>query len=181
MRLSSLLSAATLMVAGTSAFAQSTTLPAQNVGARVVVPIVITKDPGTPQVDGQDLYFGRFLSPASAGTITLTPDNTASFTGGVTATLNNTTPRYNITASNGMALTVTIAFPATVINGAQNMALSNPRFAVAGAAGAGTASGGGFTYTAAANYIRIGGTLAVAASQADGLYTNTYSVTVAYN
>jgi len=183
MRLGSILSAAALLVAGTSAFAQSTTLPSQNVGARVVVPIVITKDnTATPQVDGQDLYFGRFLSPAAAGTITLTPANAASFTGGVSTTLNNTTPRYNITASNNMVLSVAIAFPANVSNGAQTMVVSSPRFSVQGAAGVGTASGGTFTYnTSTANYFLIGGTLAVAASQADGLYTNTYSVTVAYN
>ncbi len=182
MRLSSILTAAALVAVGTTAFAQSTTLSGQNVGARIVSPITITKNNGsTPQVEGQDLYFGRMVAPGTAGTITLTPANTASFTGGLSATFGNTTPRYDITATDGMVLSVTIVFPPNVANGPTNtMTLSAPTFTENGAAGAGSASGGTFTWNTN-DYIRIGGTLAVAANQPVGLYTNTYSITVAYN
>ncbi len=176
-----LLTAAALLAASSAGLAQSTTLGSQNVGARIVNPITITKDNGsTPQVDGQDLYFGRMVSPTTAGTITLTPANAASFSGGLSASVGHTTPRYNIGATDGMVLSVAIAFPASVSNGTQTMALSAATFSENGAAGAGTASGGTFTWNTG-DHIRIGGTLAVGANQAVGLYTNTYSVTVAYN
>ncbi len=181
MRLSSLCTAAALVAVGTSALAQSSNTITNAVGARIVTPITIAKDAGSSAVDGQDLYFGRMVAPAAASTIVLYPDGTRSAAS--YASFNATTPRYNITAgSNLQVVSVTIGFPATVINGGNSMNITSPTFAVQGAAGAGTASGGTFTYNSTtANYFRVGGTLSIPAGQAEGLYTNNYTVVVAYN
>lgn len=183
MRPCTVVTTAGLWLLAVPSFAQSTGLSNQNVGARVLVPISITRDHANgSQVEGQDLYFGRFLSPSSPGTVTLSPANLVSSTGGVSGVLDHTTPRYNVSATNRSGMTVSIQFPPVVSNGAQTMALDNPTFAVQDAPGPGLASGGRFTFnTSTSNFFRIGGRLSVNANQADGLYTNTYTVTVAYN
>ena len=157
------LSAAFLAISSMS----SNALAATAVGtanARVVTPISVTA--------GTALEFGSFASSASTGTIT----QAGVVTGGVTAVTGGATRAagtftVNGEAVNGTSYTFTLPATATLTSGANNMTATL-------SLAAGTASR---TLNASGvDAVSVNGSLAVAASQAAGAYTGTYTVTVNY-
>ena len=119
------------------------------------------------------LVFGKFIA-AGGGTITITPLGARSKTGGVVLLNGVTATSASYTLSEtgtGKALTwrnITLPGTATLSNGTATMTLSN--FVSNPAATMGTST-----------VLTVGATLTVAANQAPGNYTGTFSVTVDYN
>jgi len=148
----------TLSSITSSAYAISATA-----NARVVTPVTVTET--TP------LNFGSFAASGTAGSIT----QAGVVTGGVTAVAGGATRTagvFSVSGESSASTAYTVSLPAsvTLTSGANNMSAALS-FA------AGTASR---TLTSGADTFSVNGTLSVAANQAAGVYTGTYSVTVAY-
>jgi hypothetical protein len=149
---------AVISSASSSAYAISATA-----NARVVTPVAISQTTA--------LEFGSFASSAAAGTIT----QAGVVSGGVTAVAGGSTRSAGVFAVSGESsasttYTFTLPTTATLTSGANTMT-ATLSFA------SGTAAR---TLTTGADTVSINGSLAVGASQAAGVYTGTYTVTVAY-
>jgi hypothetical protein len=138
-----------------------------NANALILLPLTLTKL--------QDMDFG-VLSPTVAGTAVLDPNtDTLSTTGGVSAT-GGTPHCAQFAGAAGSASVVNIKIPngsitLTRVGGTQTMTVSN--FTLQGQNKRTLAKAANFTF-------RVGGTLAVAAGQVEGLYVGTFNVTVQY-
>jgi hypothetical protein len=137
-----------------------------NVSASIVPAISIAKN--------TDMDFADVIAGGSAGTVVLTTAGARSTTGG--ATLGNGTgaAAAAFTVSGDPASTYSISLPAsaTITSGGNTMTVNS--FA-SSPSGTGTIGGGG------TQALSVGATLQVGASQAQGAYTGTFDVTVAYN
>lgn len=158
---------AAAMAAGSSLAASATGTST----ATVIVPISIANDTA--------LAFGKFTQ--AAGTITMTPAGARSASGGA-STLSTVTPGNagQMTVSGDANATYSISVSGGTLTGTGDpMALSNITVAASTATGTpittGTIGAGG------TQVLKTGGELAVAADQAAGAYTGSYSVTVEYN
>lgn len=136
-----------------------------NVDARVVTPLVLTKN--------TDLNFGSFAASGVAGTVVLDLANSRTATGGVTALAIGATPSSaNFSVAGEANSTVSINIPANVSlsNGAATMTLvpstNSPAQVTLNGSGSAT--------------FAVGGTLSVSANQASGNYTGTFNVSVTY-
>lgn len=137
----------------------------------VVTPINITK--------GADLAFGSFA--AGAGTVTVSPNGTRAFSGGVIGMGGSpTAARFDVTGQAGLNYGITWTGTSTELSdgGSNTMAFTRISALTASAATSGDVSSG--TLTAGAQSIYVGGVLTVAANQAPGTYTGTISATVVY-
>ena len=139
--------------------------------ATVIVPISIAEDTA--------LAFGKFTQ--AAGTVTMAPDGSRSASGGAT-TLSTVTPGNpgQMTVTGDANATYAISVSGGTLTGTGDpMTLSNITVAASTATGSlittGTIGAGG------TQVLMTGGDLAVAATQASGTYTGSYSVTVEYN
>ena len=153
---------ATTLCAGKSMAATATS----NVSASIVPAITITKN--------TDMDFADVIATGSAGTVVLSTAGARSVTGG--ATLGNGTgaAAAAFTVSGDPASTYSISLPASAtITSAPNTMTVNTF--TSSPSGTGTLSGGG------TQALSVGATLQVGASQAQGTYTGTFDVTVAYN
>jgi hypothetical protein len=139
----------------------------------VVTPIAITA--------ASDLVFGSFAPGAGAGSVTVSTSGARTSVG---AFLMSGAPpsaaRFNITGEPSTTYSITHSGSATLTSGPNSMALSkfsdlNASNATSGVATAGNLGAGG------AQSLYVGGTLAVAAGQAPGVYTGTVVATVDYN
>ncbi len=146
--------------------AQSASAPA-NATAKIVSPIAIAKT--------SDLQFGSVAPSASAGTVVITTAGARSATGGATLVSDGsaiTAAAFHVTGAPNATYAITLPGSATISSAGNNMTVdtfaSNP-------SGTGTLSAGG------AQDVSVGATLNVGANQAQGSYTGTFSVTVAYN
>lgn len=141
-----------------SAFAASVNGTAN---ATVLTPIAIAA--------GNTLEFGSFAGNG-AGTVVVSEAGARTATGSVLLIPGGTIRQGTFTVTGTGNATFAVTYPGSVnlSNGTETMALQ-----VAGAATGTLASG-----TATVN---VGGTLTVAAAQAAGSYTGTYSMTVEYN
>ena len=155
------------MTAG-AAFAASATGTST---ATVIVPISIANDTA--------IAFGQFTQ--AAGTITMTPAGVRTASGGAT-TLSTVTPGNagQMTVSGDANATYAISVSGGTLTGTGDpMTLSNITVAASTATGelitTGTIGAGG------TQVLNTGGDLVVAANQAAGAYTGSYSVTVEYN
>lgn len=128
--------------------------------ATVLAPIAIAA--------GQTLEFGTFAGNG-AGTVVVSTAGARSFTGSVVGA-GGTVRQGQFSVTGTGAATFAITYPGSVnlTSGANTMALQ-----VSGAS-TGTLSSGSAT-------VNVGGELTVAANQAAGSYTGTYSITVEYN
>lgn len=123
----------------------------------------------------QDMDFGD-LSPTVAGTAVLDPNtDTLSTTGGVSAS-GGSPHCAQFAGVAGSASVVNIKVPnnpitLTRVGGTETMIVSN--FTLQGQSKRALAKAASFTF-------RVGGTLAVAAGQVEGLYVGTFNVTVQY-
>lgn len=160
--------------------AQSGTATA-NSTAEIVAPLIITDNSGV--AGGTTLDFGRLtVSSTSPGACIVTAGNVRSVEGGVTAIDIPTTSTASFAVTGKAGATYAITFPAVNpkirrSGGLEEMEVSN--FSALPASegvekNTGTLVGGNDTFT-------VGGKLNVVAGQAEGTYSGTFNVTVAYN
>lgn len=137
-----------------------------NVGASIVPAISIAKT--------ADMEFADVVASGSAGTVVLSTAGARSVTGG--ATLGNGTgaAAAAFTVSGDPSSTYSISLPASATITSAPNTMTVDTF-TSSPSGTGTIGGGG-TQT-----LTVGATLQVGASQAQGTYTGTFDVTVAYN
>jgi len=158
----SALAVGAILCAGEVAAATATS----NVSASIVPAITITKN--------TDMDFANVVAGASAGTVVLSTAGARSATGG--ATLGNGTgaAAAAFTVSGGPASTYSISVPvsATITSAPNTMTVNT---FTSSPSGTGTLGAGG------TQALSVGATLQVGASQAQGTYTGTFDVTVAYN
>lgn len=137
--------------------------------ATVIEPIAIAST--------ADLEFGKFTK--AAGVITMAPNGTRTATGPLSS-LSTVTPgsagEMTVTGEANATYAIT-KNGGTLTSGVNNMALSNIVVTIDGATPVttGTLSGTG------SQILKIGGDLTVSATQANGLYTGNYTVSVDYN
>lgn len=153
-----------LVTANVSAQATATA----TASATIVTPISITNI--------SDMDFGNIATDGTVGTVVLAPDNSRTFSGGVTLPANvGTVTAATFTVSGSGSYTYAITLPSSVIitSGSDQMTVdtftSEPPIA-------GTLSSG-------SQDISIGATLNLIALQAEGAYTSAtpFEVTVNYN
>lgn len=137
-----------------------------NVSAAIVPAITIAND--------TDMNFADVVASGSAGTVVLTTAGARSVTGGTT--LGNATgtaaAAFTVTGDPSSTYSISLPASATITSSPNTMTVntftSNP-------SGTGTLGVGG------TQALSVGATLQVGASQAQGTYTGTFDVTVAYN
>jgi hypothetical protein len=143
-----------------------------NATGTVVTPIAIAA--------AVDLVFGSF-APGAGGTVTVSTSGVRASSGPIL--MSGATPsaaRFNITGEASTTYAITHSGSATLVSGANSMVLTKfsdfaAANATAGNPASGTLDGSG------AQSLYVGGTLAVAAAQAAGVYTGTVIATVEYN
>lgn len=166
-----LLAAAAAVSVSLSAPVQAAQATANATGT-VVSPIAI--------VAATDLVFGSF-APGAGGNVTVSTSGVRATTGPIlmTGTVASAA-RFNITGEASSTYSITHSGSATLVSGANSMALT--KFSDLSAANA--TSGNPPTGTldgAGAQSLYVGGTLAVGPTQAPGVYTGTVIATVEYN
>lgn len=143
-----------------------------NATGTVVTPIAI--------LAAGNLVFGSF-APGAGGTVTVSTSGVRSASGPILMTGAATSAaRFDITGEASSTYSITHSGSATLTSGANTMALS--KFSDLSAANA--TAGNPLTGTldgAGAQSLYVGGTLAVGAAQAPGVYTGTVIATVEYN
>lgn len=128
------------------------------------------------------LRFGQFMQPATAGTLTITVTSTVSATGGVAGNQNITqvgTGRgpgtFLLRGSPNRQTDITLPASFTIANGTKTMTVTNLNH------NTNTNGGGKLKLDATGTAVLIiGATLNVAANQAFGPYSGTYTITVAF-
>jgi Mat/Ecp fimbriae major subunit len=116
-----------------------------------------------------DLDFGTIVSGAAGSTVVVTGAGARTCGAGLTCTGTTTGANFNIVGTNNAVVTVTGSNSVSLTSGANTMSASLVR---SGTAVTLSATGTGS--------VQVGGTLTVGATQADGAYTGTFSVTVDY-
>lgn len=161
--------AAALALAGASAHAAQATASASGT---VVAPIAITV--------ATQLAFGSF-APGAGGTVTVSTSGARTATGAVLmGGASGSAARFNITGEAGTTYSITHGGSTQLTSGANSMNLTKASDLTAanttsGNVTAGTLDGAG------GQSLYVGGTLAVAAAQAPGVYAGTVVATVEYN
>jgi hypothetical protein len=159
-----LLGAALAVLAATPGYAAN--LAAANAGATLVSAISISNT--------TSLAFGQFVASGSAGTVQMTAGGSRFPAGG--ASLGNAAgaspASFNVTGQANATYAITLPGPATIASGANTLTVNNFGSLPSST---GTLSAGG-TQTLA-----VGAQLQVGINQAQGNYTGTFTVTVAYN
>ena len=153
----------TALIMAISSVSSSAYAISATANARVVTPVAVSQTSA--------LEFGSFASSATAGTIT----QAGVVTGGVTAVASGATRSagvFAVTGESSATTAYTFTFPAT----ATLTSGSNTMTAALALASGTTAR----NLTTGSDTVTINGTLTVALNQAAGVYTGTYSVTVAY-
>lgn len=151
----------------TAAFAQTSATATANATARVLTPIAIAKL--------ADLNFGSLVSGPTAGTVIVDPFGIRTATGG--ASLVNSpygAAQFNVTGEPSTAYTITLPNAISIVHTTNNAFAMTVNTFTSDPSGTGTLSALG------AQQLNVGATLNVGASQASGLYTGTFNVTVAY-
>ena len=159
--------AATLALCAPAGIARAAAPALANGNAVIILPVTVTK------LD--DMDFG-FLSVTTAGTAVLEPNaDTFNTTGGVTP-VGGTPHCAEFVGSSKDSSVVNIKVPnkpatLTRVGGTETMTVTN--FTLQGQSKRSLAKAASFTF-------RVGGTLNVAAAQAEGVYVGTFDVTVQY-
>jgi len=121
-----------------------------------------------------DLRFGDVFTSATAGTVVLSPAGARSATGGVGLGSLSVSGPATFTVTGAANATYAITLPATItLSSASGTLTVSPVTSSPGPTGLLSATG--------QQSLAVGGTLNVAANQADGDYAGTFNVTVAYN
>ncbi len=152
------------------AFAQTTDTATAEARGVVLLPLTLT------QVD--DLNFGTVLASPLAGTVTINEDDgSRSVSGGVTAIALDVGGRatFNGLGTEGQQVDLTLTPPATLTGPGPAIVVLQMDLD----------SGGGYTQTrtipvGGAFVVGVGGQFAIAANQANGLYSANFTVTAEY-
>lgn len=167
--------AALLMVAASiPAHAQQTASASANATAKIIRPIVVTKN--------ADLAFGTLVR--GAGSVTVSTLGARSVTGGVEALASTSASnaRFTVDGEGGQAITVTIPATFDLTNqtgsGAETLTVTTSND-MTGLAGAQTLSN---SLGADGNLVvKVGGAFPLTATTATGSYSGSFSLTAAYN
>lgn len=116
-----------------------------------------------------DLDFGTIVSAVSASTVDVSAAGVRTCGAGLTCSGTVAAANFNLTGTNNSVVTVGGDNSVTLSNGSTTMSASLVRSAATV-----TLSGAG------AGSFQVGGTLSLAANQADGAYTGTFNVTADY-
>ncbi len=127
----------------------------------------------------EDLRFGAFMRPATAGTLVITPAGIASGTGGVTAGMNIPQPTegrgpasFQLDGAAYRGFIAQVPNRITISNGSATMQVRNVT--------SNTLLGLNLFNGAGDFTLRIGGTLQVNSNQAVGQYTGDFQITVLF-
>lgn len=139
--------------------------------ATIISPLSITHVAGTDT----ELAFGNIIANAAAGTATVIPAGTISYSiVSAPAAIPGAHTAATFTVGGAIGATYTIVLPTTdvtISDGTNSMTVNNFQSTPSGTS----------TLATATEVLRVGGRLNVGASQAAGDYTGTFSVTVNYN
>jgi hypothetical protein len=172
--------AATLAVAAPAAAQQATVTATGNPVAKgvVVLPLTLAKN--------SDLDFGTVVaSPTVAGTVAISADDgSRAVTGGVVGVLSATGGRAVFTGagSANQQVVLTLQAPAVLANGSNTITVNSMTF---DSAAASTVVAGNQTTTRTIDgsgsfTVGVGGNFAIAANQANGVYSAPFIVTAQY-
>lgn len=151
---------AAIALGGTAAYAASANA---NASAKILKQVTVTKT--------ADLDFGTIVTGVAPSTVAIAADGTRTCGVGLTCSQTATATSFVVTGSNNTVVNVTTPSTVTLNSGANTLVatLSAPSTLNLGNSGS--------TGTA----LKFGGTLAVGANQADGVYvSNDFAVTVDY-
>lgn len=153
---------ATLGLSATLAHAAPVTASA-TARARILKQITVTNT--------SDLDFGTIVAGASASTVAVSAGAVRTCGAGLTCTGTVTAANFDISGTNNAVVTITGDNSVTLANGTGGtMSASLTR----------SASSLTLTNSAIGGSFQVGGTLSLAANQADGAYAGTFNVTVDY-
>jgi Mat/Ecp fimbriae major subunit len=160
---------AALLAFGSEAFAAEGTATATIGGALSISQTV----GGTGTGPNGNLAFGYIIPSGTSGTVTIATDGVKTSTGGVTTTgaLTAGAANFTVTGVAGAKFNIGLPNDTTVILTGPGTAMAVTAFSHSGADTVGLLGTQTFT---------VGGTLAVAASQAPGAYEGTFNVTAVY-
>lgn len=149
-----------------SAFAQASATA--DASATIVTPISISKT--------ADMNFGNIATNGAVGTVILAPAGTRTFSGGVTlpaAAGTVTAASFTVSGSGSYTYAITLPTSVVITSGTDNMTV-NTFTSTPSTTGA---------LTSGSQVIKVGATLNLVASQAEGSYTSAtpFTVTVNYN
>jgi Mat/Ecp fimbriae major subunit len=131
--------------------------------ARVLKQITVTNT--------TDLDFGTIVAGAAASTVAVSTGSVRTCGAGLTCTGTVTSANFDVGATNNAVVTVTGDNSVTLANGTGGTMAATLTRSATTLTMVNSAIGGSF---------QVGGTLSLAANQADGAYTGTFNVTVDY-
>ncbi len=131
--------------------------------ARILKQITVTNT--------SDLDFGTIVAGTSASSVAVSTGAVRTCGAGLTCTGTVTSANFDITGTNNAVVTIT---------GDNSVTLANGTGGTMGASLTRSASTLTLTNSAIGGSFQVGGTLSLAANQADGAYTGTFNVTVDY-
>ena len=161
-------------ISANPAFAQSSASATATGSTTIIQPVTVTKT--------ADLIFGRVVRPSSGSdTISITnASDSVTATGGTAfpiATTGVTTSRAKFTVAGEGAQTVSVTVPATFsmtgTGTAIDVTLSGDK--------TGSQALGGTLGTSSSIVVNVGGSFALASTQATGAYSGSFTVSAAYN
>ncbi|UVO55174.1 DUF4402 domain-containing protein [Sphingomonas sp. SUN039] len=114
-----------------------------------------------------DLDYATIVTGAAASTVIVTPAGARTCGVGLTCTGTATAAAFTVVGTVGSVATVSVPATVTLTSGANTMTST-------------LVSSTALITLAASNSFNVGGTLAVGASQADGVYTGSFTATVDY-
>lgn len=115
-----------------------------------------------------DLEFGTIVTGAAASTVAVSTAGARTCGAGLVCTGTTTAANFDITGTTGQVVSVVVPANVTLSAGANSMTATL------------TSTNPLVTMVANAGAIQVGGTLAVAANQADGDYAGTFTLTADY-
>lgn len=161
--------ATVMAVAGTFSTGALAATASGTANATVLTPMVITA--------GTALNFGTFSGNASGGTVKVATGTSArTLTGSVVVASGNTPTAGTFTVTGTGASTFGITYPANF--NVTNPALNTMSVDVSAVTNSNPTTG---TLASGTATLSVGGVLTVAANQAQGVYSGSYTMTVEYN
>ena len=155
--------------------------------AEIRKPLVIIDDPLLPP-GSNALNFGIVAPGSAVGTFKLSTTNAHSMTGGVTvsAAIPTAVASFSLSGSAGKGYAITLGAASVTINGTSGNALTNSATMTVNAFTVRPASAGVDQLTGTLDgtgndKFAVGATLNVSATQDEGQYAGTFSVTADYN
>lgn len=136
--------------------------------ATIVAPLNIES------VSGEDLNFGKIVSPDAQITVTVTPAGGISSSGAANQLLGgHKAAQFSVSGAANQNVKVTLPANFDIANGANKMTVSTPTSDIADLNAFPLGGTGSATF-------HMGATLTVGAQQAEGEYSGPYTVTVSY-